>query len=164
MINEAGLGFAICSIKNETERVWISKELHNVYVEKGGTESHVYRFTNTVIDCMNDDLYCFKANRLVSITMHKRKASNMFKMKCEKGNEDDINLHKVLNKIKAEIKQVPTLKNEYLLGDQEALSEMCISTLENLLALASPKFRNSKNIALSSNIASTAFSNHNKVP
>ena len=118
----------------------------------------------TLMDCMNDDLYCFKANRLVSITMHKRKASNMFKMKCEKGNEDDINLHKVLNKIKAEIKQVPTLKNEYLLGDQEALSEMCISTLENLLALASPKFRNSKNSALSSNIASTAFSNHNKVP
>lgn len=71
MINEAGLGFAICSIKNETERVWISKELHNVYVEKGGTESHVYRFCNTVADCTSDDFYCFKANGLTSIIMHK---------------------------------------------------------------------------------------------
>ena len=75
--------------------------------EKGGTESHVYRFTNTVMDPMSDDLYCFKANGLASIIMHKRKASSMFKIASEKGNEDGIDLHKVANKIKAEIKQVP---------------------------------------------------------
>ena len=28
--------------------------------EKGGTESHVYRFTNTVLDPMSDDLLLFQ--------------------------------------------------------------------------------------------------------
>ena len=85
-----------------------------------------------------------RRNGLASLIMYNGKASNMFKIVSEKDNEDDIDLHKVANKTKAEIKQVPTLKNEYSLLDQEALSEMCISTLENLLALFSPKFGNSK--------------------
>ena len=49
------------------------------------------------------------ANGLASIIMHKGKASTMFKTVSEKGNENDIDLFKVANKIKAEIKQVPTL-------------------------------------------------------
>ena len=48
--DEAVFGFVIHSIKNETEKVWTSTELLEVYVEKGGAESHVYRFTNTVMD------------------------------------------------------------------------------------------------------------------
>ena len=35
----------------------------------------------------------------------------MFKIASKKGNEDDIDFHKGANKIKAEVKQVPTLKN-----------------------------------------------------
>ena len=46
--DEAALGFVIRSIKNETEKVWTLTKLLEVYVEKCGTESHVYRFTNTV--------------------------------------------------------------------------------------------------------------------
>ena len=86
------------------------------------------------MDCMSDGLYSFNANGLASIIMYIKKASSMFKIASEKGNEDDISLHKVANKIMAEIKQVPTLKNEYPLLDQKALLEMCIPTLENLLA------------------------------
>ena len=48
--DEAAFGFVIRSIKNETEKVWTLTELLKVYVEKGGTESHVHRFTNTVMD------------------------------------------------------------------------------------------------------------------
>lgn len=123
--------------------------------QKGGRESHFYRFANTVMDRMSDDLYCFKANGLAFIIMYKRKPSSMFKIVTENSNEDDIDLHKVANKIRDEIKQVPTLKNEYPLLDQKALSQMWILMLENLLALVSPKFGNSKqNALLSSMIAS----------
>ena len=80
------------------------------------------------MDRMSDDHCCFKANGLVSIIMHKRKASSMFQIASERDNESDIDLHKVANKIKAEIKQVHTLQNEYHLLDQEALPEMCIPT------------------------------------
>ena len=48
--DEAALGFVIRSIKNETEKVWTLTGLFEVYVEKGGAESHIYRFTNTVMD------------------------------------------------------------------------------------------------------------------
>lgn len=72
--------------------------------QKGGRESHFYRFANTVIDRMSDDLYCFKANGLAFIIMHKRKPSSMFKIVTENSNEDDIDLHKVANKSRDEIK------------------------------------------------------------
>ena len=52
--------------------------------EKGGTESHVYRFTNTVMGPMSDNRYCFKANGLASVIMHKRKAPSMFKIASER--------------------------------------------------------------------------------
>ena len=34
------INFVIRSIKNEPEEIWTSTELHDKFVEKGGTESH----------------------------------------------------------------------------------------------------------------------------
>ena len=68
----------------------------------------------------------------------------MFKIVNEKKDDEDIELKSVANKIKTEIKKTPTLKNSYLLLSQNNLPEIIIPTLENLLALSSPKLANTK--------------------
>ena len=63
-------------------------------------------------------------------------------------------LKQVADKIKKEIKDVPTLKNKYPTLTQEQLLELHIPTLADLLALVSPKLSDMKLLLLkSSNIA-----------
>ena len=47
---------------------------------------------------MENELYCFKASGLVSIILHKGKASKTFKSVNKKKNDEDIELKSVANK------------------------------------------------------------------
>ena len=133
------INFIVRSIINETEKTWTSAELHDKYIEKGGTESRISRFINRILEHMTEELYCFNASGLASIIMHREKASKMFKIVNKKDDDEDLDLKNVANRIKTEVKQALILKNTML--------EITIPTLENLLTLVSPKLSNSKTTA-----------------
>ena len=70
--------FVVSSIRNEPERVWTSTELHDIYIERGGTESHISQFITKIVDQLENKLYIFKAEGISSIIMYRDKASKMF--------------------------------------------------------------------------------------
>ena len=135
------------SILNDPERIWLSTELHAVYMANGGSDSNIPRFLKKIVDILNDDVYCFKSPGLASIIMNKKKASSMFRI-IEYKEEEDLDLKKAAAKIKQEITEVSTLKNEYPVLSDEAMSEFQIPTLNDLLSAVSFKLSESNFLSL----------------
>ena len=101
---------------------------------------------------MTDEIYCFKAAGLATIVMHKKKASQVLKLVNSKDEDEALETEKIAKKIKAEIKEVPGVKEGYSVLDEETLQNTII-TLNEILVTISPKFQtNPLAAALVSNI------------
>ena len=73
-----------------------------------------------------------------------------------KEEDDTIEIEKVAMKIKSELKDIPTIKENYPVLDPDELTELCLPTLNTLLSIVSPKFNgNGKAIALISSMITT---------
>ena len=101
---------------------------------------------------MKDEVCCFKSpGKIGHLQMYKLINSE---------DDEELNLKKVTNRIKKEIKNVPTLQKKYPTLPQEELLELHIPTLPDLLTLVSPKLSDTKLLSLiSSMVTSKATSN-----
>ena len=89
----------------------------------------------------------------------KQKASQALKLVNNKEEDEALKTEKTAKKIKAEIKEVPGVKEEYPVLDEETLQNTIIPTLNEVLVSISPKFQtNSLAAALISNIATSMTS------
>ena len=124
-----------------------------VYRSKGDSETNSTAFINKIKEYMTDEIYCFKAAGLATIVMHKKKASRVLKLVNSKDEDEALETEKIAKKIKAEIKEVPRVKEEYPVLDKETLQNTIIPTLNEILVSISPKFQtNPLAAALISNI------------
>ena len=110
---------------------------------------------------MNDEIYCFKSPGLATNIMHKKKASEVLKVVNSHDEDENLQVDKIGKKIREEIKQLPKIKTEYPVLNEETLKNTVIPTLHDLLSCISPKFEsNPLVLALISNIVTiTASSN-----
>ena len=91
--------------------------------------------------------------------MHKKKASQVLKLVNSKDEDEALETEKIAKKIKAEIKEVPGVKEEYPVLDEETLQNTIIPTLNEILVSISPKFQtNPLAAALISNIVTSMTS------
>ena len=72
--------------------------------------------------------------------MHKTKASQVLKVVTNNEEDEYLETEKIAKKIKAEIKQLPTLKQQYPTLDEQTLNNTIIPTLNEILVSVSPKF------------------------
>ena len=110
------------------------------YRSKGGSETNSTPFVNKLKEYMTDEIYCFKAAGLATIVMHKKKASHVLKLVNSKDEDEALETEKIAKKINAEIKEVPRVKEEYPVLDEETLQNTIIPTLNEILVSISPKF------------------------
>ena len=142
------LNYILRSIRNEPDRIWTTAELMEEYASKGGSESHVSRFSDKIEHFLKDEVYLFRSPGLSTIVMHKTKATAT--LKIAKTEEDPlIEMRNIAAQIKSELAGVSVVKNDYHVLDSEEISKTCLPTLSKLLHMISTKFSSSeKGIAL----------------
>ena len=77
-------------------------ELHDLYLTKGGSDTHRSRFLEKITEEMKSDIYVFKSMGLSPLIMHKKKASSMFnlvKSQDEDYNTDHTDVKRISKKI-----------------------------------------------------------------
>ena len=79
----------IKAIKDEPNSTWTLMELHDLYLTKGGSDTHRSRFLEKITEEMKSDIYVFKSMGLSPLIMHKKKASSMFNL--VKSQDEDYN-------------------------------------------------------------------------
>ncbi len=119
-------------------------ELHAIYLERGGTASHISRLITRINDHLDHKLYVFKADGLSSIIMHREKASKMLNVVKQKSEVEDIELRNITNKIGEETQQVPKLKNSCPVLNNDLMDEISLPTLEAILGLIGPNLESRK--------------------
>lgn len=155
------LNYVIRSIRNEPEKVWSCQELLHFYIEKGGTDRHITRFTNRLKTFLRNEVYSFESPGVSTVIMHQKKASMLFKVvKIEKEEEECDNTEKELSvvaeKIKSELKKIGSLDKTYPVLNDETLVKSCSDTLQSLFLSISPKFQDQlKIVSLVSSILNT---------
>lgn len=128
--------FVTKNILSDPEKIWLSTEIHEMYMQNGGSDSNIPRFVNKIVDMLRDDVYCFRSPGIASMIINKKKAASMFRIIEHK--EADLDLKDVAAKIKQEIAEVSTLKNHYPVLSDEIMAEFQIPTLNYLLSIVSP--------------------------
>ena len=111
------------------------------YRSKGGIETNSTCFINRIKEYMTDEILFFKAVGFATIFMHKKKASQVPKLVNSK-DEDHSKLRKFAKNIKPEIKEVPGVKKEYPVLDEETLQNTIILTLNEILVSKFTKISN----------------------
>ena len=148
-------------LRCKEDKIWSSTELLEAYREKGGSETNSTRFINRIMTFMNNELYCFKSPGLATIVMHKKKASDVLKVVNNNEEDEQLEVDKIGKKIRAEIKELPSIKTEYPVLNEETLNNTVIPTLNNLLISISPKFQSNPLVpALISNIVTIIASSN----
>ena len=124
--------------------MWTSKELHDSYLEKGGTESNKSRFLNKIVSLLQSEVHVFHSPGIAPLLIHKKKASSMFKLVASHDEEDDNNdVKSVAKKIQQEIKAMTINKSNYTPVTSENIFDNCSETLKMLLCSITSKFENS---------------------
>ena len=150
----------------EHDRVWTSRELLNIYNEKGGIETNSSRLMNKIVASMKGELNCFSSPGLSSILIHKNNSSAIFKDINQQNDsesnvndnigDDDISLQTVARKIKFEINNMPSVTENYPVLDKENILSSCSMTITKLLQYVSSNFEsNMKTVALISSMIRT---------
>ena len=152
----------IKSIRDEPNCTWTLKDLHDLYLTKGGSDTHRSRFLAKITDEMKSDIYVFKALGLSPLIMHKKRASSMFnlvKSQDEDYNNDHNDVKKIANKIQEEMKKIQIDKSQYTPVTPENLHSNCGETLKTLLEEISPKFKDSLQEAMIGSIVQNVTTN-----
>ena len=158
-LDKEPFNFVIRSIRNEPERVWSAKELHDVYKAKGGTDTHITRFPNRLRSYMENEVYFFDSPGISTVIMQQKKTSTLFNLVNAPESDNGLELKVVADKIASEMKSIPTLKDTYNVLNQDEISASCSQTLQILLSMISPKFfTNTKVVALISGMINTIVS------
>ena len=151
--------YILKSLRNEEDKIWISTELLEAYRLKGGSETNSTCFINRIKEYMTDEILFFKAVGFATIVMHKKKTSQVPKLVNSKDEDQPLETEKIAKNIKPEIKEVPGVKKEYPVLDEETLQNTIIPTLNEILVSISPKFQtNPLAAALISNIVTSMTS------
>ena len=100
---EFAIRFVIRTCRNEPDNVWTSVQLHQMYLEKGGSEKNSTRFLSNLKAEMKDDICVFSCPGKVSKLILKEKASRNFNLTSfENNEEDDPNFGPVAKRTKKE--------------------------------------------------------------
>ena len=103
-------------IKDEPDRTWSLKELHDFYLTKGGADTHRSRFLSKIMDGMKSDIYVFKSLGLSPLIIHRNRASSLFnlvKIQDEEDNTEHTDVKRVAKRIQEEMKEMPRDKSQY---------------------------------------------------
>ena len=110
---------------------------------------------------MGDEVYCFTCPGLATMVMHKAKASQILNVETNNKEDDFLETQKIAKKIKAEIKDLPSIKSEYPVLNEKTLTDTVIPTLNEILVSISSKFQTNPIVSsLISNIITTVVSSN----
>ena len=149
-------------IKDEPDRTWSLKELHDFYLTKGGADTHRSRFLSKIMDGMKSDIYVFKSLGLSPLIIHRNRASSLFnlvKIQDEEDNTEHTDVKRVAKRIQEEMKEMPRDKSQYTPVTPENLRNSCGETLKMLLSEISPNFNDSLQEAMIGSIVQNVTAN-----
>ena len=93
--------------------------------------------------------------------MHCSKAATLVKLTKAQDEDDFIDTEKLANQIKCELKECTGIKDQYPVLDEYEISNSISPTLNSLLLLISPQFKdNEKAVALICSIISSITNSH----
>ena len=148
------------SIRNLPDKSGSSLELHEKYMNQGGSEGSRSRFISKLKDHMNEEIYVFSCPGVASI-MLKQKASHLVNAVSETDNDDvDSSMRVLSKKMKEEARKLPHSKNEYNVIESENLMDGCSETLMTLLSKLSPNFEKSLPAVMIGNIVTFVVTKH----
>ena len=148
------------SIRNFPDKSGSSLELHEKYMNQGGSEGSRSRFISKLKDHMNEEIYVFSCPGVASI-MLKQKASHLVNAVSETDNDDvDSSMRVLSKKMKEEARKLPHSKNEYNVIESENLMDGCSETLMTLLSKLSPNFEKSLPAVMIGNIVTFVVTKH----
>ena len=136
------LNFVIRIVRNEPERIWNERELHDTYLSKGGTDSNVSHFTNRLRHFLNDEVHFFALLGLSTIVMFKSKALETLNEVVTPETNSDYEIAVIAEKIKSELHQIPSLSDVYPVLNIENIQTTTSHTLNTLLMMISTNFAN----------------------
>ena len=113
------LNYIIRSIRNDPEGVWDADYLHSCYLNKGGTDTHITRFTNRLKQFLNDEVYFFDSPGISTVIMAHDMAVKVLKVKASQNDDTGNDIQKISKKIRSEIDAIPSLGKVYpVLNDE----------------------------------------------
>ena len=108
-----------------------SVELQEMYRNQGGNEGNRSRFITKLKDHMNEEIYVFSCLGVSSIIMMKQKVSSFVKVVSKKDyNDTDSSICVISKRIKDEVCNLHSSKEEYHVIDGDNLFDECSDTLK----------------------------------
>ena len=141
------LNYIIRSIRNDPEGVWDADYLHSCYLNKGGTDTHITRFTNRLKQFLNDEVYFFDSPGISTVIMAHDMAVKVLKVKASQNDDTGNDIQKISKKIRSEIDAIPSLGKVYPVLNDENIQASTSKTLQTLLLAISPRFRENEKVA-----------------
>ena len=141
--DQSSLAYVLRSIKNEPERIWTSTELNEIYITKGGSETHRTRFLRSLEEILGTNYCILKSPGIAAICMHRDKAASIFKVTSVTDDPEEEMINKVTKMIKADIAKIKHNTSTYSSLNKDTLYENSSVTLSCLLSEISPKLRGS---------------------
>ena len=89
------LNYTIRSIRNDPEGVWDTDFLHSCYLNKGGTDTHITRFTNRLKQFLNDEVYFFDSPGISTVIMAHDMAVKVLKAKASQNDDTGNDIQKI---------------------------------------------------------------------
>ena len=100
---QSSTAYVLRSIRNEPEKIWTSRELYEIYISKGATDTSRVHFLYTLEEKLGKNYCVLKASGLAAICIHKEMATSIFKVTSVTHDTDEEMMIKVAKMIKADI-------------------------------------------------------------
>ena len=86
--SDKALQKVIAALLTDSEKVWNSIEVHNLYIELGGTESNRNRFITELKERMADEIVLLTSPGTATSIMLKSKADSILKLEKDSGQDN----------------------------------------------------------------------------
>ena len=141
------LSYIITSIRNDLEGVWDADYLHSCYLNKGGTDTHINRFTNRLKRFLNDEVYFFDSPGISTVIMAHDMAVKVLKATASQNDDTGNDIQKISKKIRSEIDAIPSLGKVYPVLNDENIQASTSKTFQTLLLAISLCFHENEKVA-----------------
>ncbi len=144
-------------MQSDTDRLWSSVELHNLYTEKSGTELQRRRLVEEISYYFGEKILILSCTGLASLLVFRSRASQLVNL-VENSDNDSSNLKAIAKQIISESKSIaqdPTCYNSGI--DKADVQSQCSETLLSLLSKLSPSLDGSLGALLIGNMITSVI-------
>ena len=116
-------------------------------MNKGGTDTHITRFTNRLKQFLNDEVYFFDSPGISTVIMAHDMAVKVLKVKASQNDNTGNDIQKISKKIRSEIDAIPSLGKVCPVLNDENIQASTSKTLQTLFLAISPCFPEDEEVA-----------------